>query len=118
MRRDEIIKNKDVPGAEFPLSLIWRAVNTARVIGPAPFLDMLRTVHAGDPDINFFVTPNGDEALAYLDGFYMYILPMLDGISQKQARDIANAVSSALGLPPDGEQARMLMERLSAWRYD
>jgi len=57
--------------------------------------------------------PSGDQATAYLDGFYMYVLPMLDGILHKGAREIAIAVREALGLPEDSEESRALTERLA-----
>lgn len=113
MRKWDVIDAEDQPSASIPLADIWRAVNGARVIGPAPILDMLKTIRTLDADINLLTTPKGDQATAYLDGFYMYVLPMLDGILRKQAIEIATAVRDALVLPEDDRDFQTLSERLS-----
>ena len=112
MRKSELIGDESEPDDDIPLTRIWRAVNAVRVIGPAPILDMLKTVHAIEPGINFLRAPNAEEATAYLDGFYMYILPMLDGILSKGAHTIAAEVQSALALDEKGEESRTLNYRL------
>ena len=113
MRKWDMIGEEDESAASIPLAGIWRAVNRARVIGPAPILDMLKTIRAIDADIDLLITPKGGQATAYLDGFYMYVLPMLDGILRKQAIEIATAVRDALTLPEDDPDAQTLSERLS-----
>lgn len=77
MRKWDVIDAEDEPAGDIPLTRVWRAVNGARVIGPAPLLDMLKTIRAIDADIDLLKSPAGDQASAYLDGFYMYVLPML-----------------------------------------
>lgn len=114
MRKWGLIGEEAEPAGEMALSRMWRAVNAVRVIGPAPFLDMLKTIREIETDTNFLRPPTPDEATAYLDGFYMYILPMLDGILHKGAHDIATGVRNALGLPDEGEENRVLGERLAA----
>ena len=113
MRKWDVIGAEDEPAASIPLARIWKAVNGARVIGPAPILDMLKTIRAIDVDISLLTAPKGDQATAYLDGFYMYILPMLDGILRKQAIEVATAIRDALALPEDGLDAQTLSERLT-----
>ena len=100
------------PSATVPLATIWRAVNLARKIGPAPILDILKTIGALDESIDLTATPDGALRVAYLDGFYMYILPMLDGILQKQAQDIASEVYQALGLAENSDEVQTLRGRL------
>lgn len=112
MRKWDVIDADEEPTVEIPLTRVWAAVNGARVIGPAPILDMLKTVRAIDPDIDLMKVPHGEQALAYLDGFYMYVLPMLDGIFRKQAIEIAAAVRDALALPEDDQDFQVLSERL------
>jgi MoxR-like ATPase len=112
MRKWDMIDREDDPSDVVPLADIWRVVNRARVIGPAPILDVLKTVRAIDADIDLTVAPNGDQAVAYLDGFYMYIMPMLDGILRKQATEVAAGICDTLKLAQDGDEARMLAERL------
>ena len=115
MRKCALVGEEADPPGDMALTRIWRAVNAVRVIGPAPILDMLKTIRAIESETDFLrATPTGDEATAYLDGFYMYVLPMLDGILHKGARDIAAAVRKALGLPEEGEESRALHRRLVA----
>ena len=112
MRQWTLLDEESEPSGEMALTRIWRAVNAARPIGPAPFLDMLKTIREIEPEINFLRAPSEDEATAYLDGFYMYVLPMLDGIQHKNAIDIATEIRNALRLPEDGDVSNMVEERL------
>ena len=75
MRKWGMTEAETVPLERVPLARLWEVVNGARVIGPAPVLDMLRTIHGIDPDISLLANPEGDQGSAYLDGFYMYVLP-------------------------------------------
>ena len=114
MRKWALVGEGAKPASDMALTRIWRAVNAVRVIGPAPILDMLKTIREIERETDFLRAPTGDEATAYLDGFYMYILPMLDGIMHKGASDIAVTVRDALRLPEDGEESRNLEKRLAA----
>lgn len=99
---------------EMALTQVWKTVNAVRVIGPAPMLDMLKTIRQIESDVDFLRVPEPDEAMAYLDGFYMYLLPMLDGILHREARDIATGVRRALGIVEESAVSRMLDERLDS----
>ena len=114
MRKWDVIdaEEEDLDGS-IPLARIWKAVNGARVIGPAPILDMLKTIRATDADIDLLAAPKGNQAAVYLDGFYMYVLPMLDGILRKQAAEVATGVRNALEIPEDGHDAQTLSRRLT-----
>lgn len=112
MRQWDLVGEEAEPSSDMVLTRIWRAVNVARAIGPAPILDMLKTVQEIEPEINLLRAPSEDEAKAYLDGFYMYVLPMLDGIQHKAAIDIATEIRSALQLPEEGHVSRVFEERL------
>lgn len=113
MRKKDLIGDEAEPSsAEIPLARIWSAVNGVRVIGPAPVLDMLKTIKAIDAEIDLISPPNQDQAMAYLDGFYMYILPMLDGILLKEANDVESSLREALDLEEGSEESGMLAERL------
>ena len=114
MRRWQMIGEEDEPAGEMVLTRIWRAVNAVRAIGPAPVLDMLKTIREIEKETDFLGAPAGDELTAYLDGFYMYVLPMLDGILHNDARRIAGGVADALGIPDDGEEGSALRDRLVA----
>ena len=87
-----------------PLGRLWEAVNKARAVGPAPILDIIRLIRARDEAFNFF-QPVGapEQADPYLDGFYVYLLPMLDGIQAEDADRLGAAMVAALNL---GESAR------------
>jgi len=101
------------PDGEVPLAKIWNAVNSARVIGPAPIIDIIKTVHAIDPTVDFESAPRREQVAAYLDGFYMYLMPMLDGISIHESEAISARIVEALRLPDDGEDAGTLKRRLA-----
>lgn len=114
MRRWGLIGEDVESNDEMALMRIWRAVNAVRVIGPAPILDMLKTIREIDSGTDFLREPTRDEATAYLDGFYMYLLPMLDGILNADAVVVAASVAQALGLAEEGEEGRALRDRLVA----
>ena len=114
MRKWALVGEEAEPAGDMALTRIWRAVNAVRVLGPAPILDMLKTIREIESETDFLHAPTENEATAYLDGFYMYLLPMLDGVLHRDARDIAAAVRDALGLPEDGKERRTLDKRLAA----
>ena len=113
MRKWGLIGPEEDSSGQVPLASLWRVVNGARVVGPAPILDMLRTVHGVDADVSLLANPEGEQGSVYLDGFYMYVLPMLDGISMRQAGDVAQGIADALGLEEESREARVLAERLA-----
>jgi hypothetical protein len=61
-------------------------------------------------EFDFLTAPNTDAASIYLDGFYMYLLPMLDGILRQEAEKISLKV--ALGLGENHSLSLTLKERL------
>jgi len=107
------ILGEDVqPPEEMPLTTIWSAVNNVRVIGPAPIIDMVKTIRAIEETVNFLEKPDPGQVHYYLDGFSMYLLPMLDGISRSGAETLANALAAALGLAVEAEESIQLKQRL------
>ncbi|HDJ2740322.1 TPA: AAA family ATPase [Salmonella bongori] len=84
-----------------PVGALWRSVNTAREIGGAPIVDFIKTMIAFDPNTNLFTQPIGDVADLFLSAFRMCVLPLMDGLSPREAKDLATAVSVAWGLDPD-----------------
>lgn len=90
------------PAPVNPIGEMWRAVNTVREIGGAPIVDLLKTLRAIDQDIDPFAIPNGISADAFLSAFSMCILPLMDGLSSREATDLASSVSRAWSL----DQAR------------
>ena len=113
MRKWSMIGPEEDSSGQIPLANLWRVVNGARVVGPAPILDMLKTIQGVDADVSLLADLQGEQGSVYLDGFYMYVLPMLDGISMRQAGDIAQGIADALGLEEESREARVLAERLS-----
>lgn len=81
-----------------PIGALWRAINTAREIGGAPIVDFIKTMAALDPAANLFALPSGAVADSFLSAFRMCVLPLMDGLSPREAGDLAAAVSSAWGL--------------------
>lgn len=81
-----------------PVAAMWRAVNTAREIGGAPIVDFLKTLRALDHGVDAFAPPAGAAADAFLSAFRMCILPLMDGLSPREASDLAVSVAAAWAL--------------------
>ena len=114
MVRLSFATSEDEPEGLIPLALIWAAVNKARAIGPAPVIDMIKAIRAMDANVDLLSPPTGNQPAIYLDSFFMYVLPMLDGILQSQAAEISSAIGNALNLSEDSTEFRTLRERLGA----
>ena len=71
----------------------------------------MRTVAAQSPETDFVSAPGPAERTSYLDGFDLYVMPMLDGILGHEASAIAEAVALALGL--DESERTRLSRRLA-----
>ncbi|WP_081990053.1 AAA family ATPase [Burkholderia sp. ABCPW 111] len=89
-----------------PVGAMWRAVNTAREIGGAPIVDFLKTLRALDHGVDPFALPVGAAAEAFLSAFRMCVLPLMDGLSPREASDLAAGVAAAWGL--DAERTARL----------
>ena len=100
------------PGAVCPLADVWSAINAARVIGSAPFIDAIAAIRQLAPGVAFFGPPTGEVRDAALDALDMVLLPLLDGIVLQDAHNIADATVTAFGLTP--EQAMRVSNRLEA----
>ena len=114
LRKRGFIGENVEPTTIIPLTRIWKAVNAAREVGPAPILDMLQAIREIDTDLDFLLPPSRSQAEVYLDGFYMYILPMLDGIVKYKASEIAESLRGILSLPENSEEFVVLRKRLIA----
>jgi 5-methylcytosine-specific restriction protein B len=113
--RAERIVRADAPAiTSFPLARIWRAINKVRLIGPAPIIELVRSAQAVSPDVDFIRIPTALDADAYLDAFYMHLLPMLDGILRQEAEEAVEGICIALALAPDDDRRKQLMARLLA----
>lgn len=104
------------PAADSPVPLgdIWAAINKVRPIGPAPILDIIKLIRSRNDAFNLFAeVANPAETDPYLDGLYMFLLPMLDGIRHDEAARIAKSIAAALHIENDSRAAR-LTNRLTA----
>jgi 5-methylcytosine-specific restriction protein B len=81
-----------------PVGAMWRAVNAAREIGGAPVVDFLKTLRSLDHGIDPFAQPVGVAADAFLSAFSMCVLPLMDGLSPREATDLATNVAAAWAL--------------------
>lgn len=90
-----------------PIGAMWRAVNAAREIGGAPIVDFLKTLRAIDRSADWFAHPVGASADAFLSAFNMCVLPLMDGLSPREATDLATNVAAAWTL--DAKRADRLM---------
>jgi len=110
-RRDGLLTIDPPQGTATPLGALWRAINEVRVIGPAPIIDLMKTVAMLSPDVDFTTAPSAAQRTSYIDGIELYLVPMLDGILAHQAEAIAESGVAALGL--DQEQADYLKRRFA-----
>lgn len=85
--------------APVPLADIWAAVNEARPMGAAPFIDAIAYCRSTRDDFDFFTAATAETRPSYLGAFQVFVLPMLDGIAHEQARKVAAGITAALGLP-------------------
>ncbi|WP_044857102.1 AAA family ATPase [Enterobacter ludwigii] len=86
------------PVASNPIGALWKAVNSLREIGGAPIVDFIKTMIAFKSDVNLFEQPEGNVAGLFLSAFRMCVLPLMDGLSPREARDLAESISVAWGL--------------------
>ena len=98
--------------AAVPLAELWRAINTARVIGPAPIIDAIKAMRELAPGSSFFGAADAAMQLAALDAIDMVLLPMLDGVVLQDAMKIADAAVAAFGLA--GTDANRIKRRLES----
>lgn len=103
-----------VASQELPLARIWQAVNAVRQIGPAPVIDMIRAMRDMDTGLDFSTNPSESQAAMYLDGFDMFLLPMLDGIFRDGAQAITEAICETLLLQADSTLRRRVEQRLQS----
>jgi 5-methylcytosine-specific restriction protein B len=96
---------------DVPLGSLWAAINEVRPIGPAPIIDIIKLIESQKPGFDF-LAPVTDPALAelYLDGFGVFIMPMLDGILRDQGERIVESLSRILML--SDEASSQLRTRL------
>ena len=88
-------------GDVVPLAELWSAVNAIRPIGPAPIIDLMRYARAlcdesiplGNPADG---VPTQGEALA--DGFVVFVVPLLEGITDLDATALGDTARDALRL--------------------
>lgn len=86
------------PGEAVPLAALWTAVNSARVVGPAPIIDAIKAMRELAPGSSFFGVADTAMQRAALDAIDMVLLPMLDGVVLQDAMNIADAAVAAFGL--------------------
>lgn len=110
-RREGLLTNDPPQNAATPLGALWRAINQVRAIGPAPVIDLMKTVAMLSPGIDFTTAPSPEQCSSYIDGIELYLVPMLDGILAHEAEAIADAGIEALGL--DNNQASYLKRRFA-----
>ncbi len=87
-----------------PLGDMWLDVNEVRAIGPAPIIDIVKLIEATHGDFDFFAPiTTATQAEAYIDGFNVFIMPMLDGILREQGEKLADSLVSLLKLEGDAK---------------
>lgn len=101
------------PPTNVPLATIWEAVNEARPLGPAPIIDIIRLIDNAEPTFNYFVTPTAEGQTLYLNGFYAFLLPLLDGILKADGIKLAKIISAVLGMVDNSPEAKAVEKRVT-----
>lgn len=104
-----IVESVDL-AAPVPLSKIWAAVNAVRPMGAAPFIDIVGYCRASLEGFDFFSEASPELRQIYLSSFYVFVMPMLDGIAHEEAKKVAESVAGAIGL--EGGEVTTLERRL------
>lgn len=112
LRKDEPAWAGPAAGASCPLAAFWDAINTVRVIGPAPIIDAMNAVQAMEENAEFFATPSASMKEALLDAVDMVLLPMLDGIVVQDAEFLASKAIEVFAL--DAEQSARIKARMAS----
>ena len=99
-------------GASCPLGEFWAAINTVRVIGPAPIIDAINVVQTMEENAEFFAAPTASMKEALLDAVDMVLLPMLDGIVVQDAEFLADKAIQVFGL--DAAQSERIKVRMAS----
>ena len=112
LRKEEPTWAGPVAGAPCPLAEFWKAINSVRVIGPAPIIDAMKAVQAMEEDAEFFAVPAASTKEALLDAVDMVLLPMLDGIVVQDAEFLADKAVEVFGL--DADQSKRVKARMAS----
>lgn len=114
IERKNFTEERNPLPTNLPLATIWAAINQVRPLGAAPIIDIIKLCLAIDPDFNFTrIPPTLEQQVAYLNGFYAFLLPLLDGILQSDAEQIAKSVCSALSISLDSDEAKRVRGRVT-----
>ena len=112
LRKEEPAWAGPVAGAPCPLAEFWEAINSVRVIGPAPIIDAMKAVQAMEEDAEFFAAPAASIKEALLDAVDMVLLPMLDGIVVQDAEFLASKAVEVFDL--DADQSTRIRARMAS----
>ncbi len=112
LRKEEPAWAGPAAGAPCPLAAFWEAINSVRVIGPAPIIDAMKAVQSMEEDAEFFAVPADSMKEALLDAVDMVLLPMLDGIVVQDAEFLAGKAVEVFGL--NAEQSTRVQARMAS----
>jgi 5-methylcytosine-specific restriction protein B len=88
-----------------PVGVMWARVNGVREIGGAPIVDLLKMFRAIEPTADVFAPPAGAAAAALVAAFRMCVLPLMDGLTGRDARGLGEAIGDAWNLDAHGKAA-------------
>lgn len=111
LRKEEPAWAGPAAGAPCPLGEFWSAINSVRVIGPAPIIDAIKAVQAMEEGAEFFAVPDASMKEALLDAVDMVLLPMLDGIVVQDAEFLAGKAVEVFDL--DADQSTRVKARMA-----
>jgi 5-methylcytosine-specific restriction protein B len=102
LRREGLLEREVEPDEIIAIAQVWEHVCAVRPLGPAPAIDMARfaIAHAAS-EFQFIgaVESSADpRTQTLLDGFLVFFLPMLDGISSSEAGSLCDGIAQTLQL--------------------
>jgi len=112
VRKDDPDRSEPAADTPCPLGEFWTAINTVRVLGPAPVIDAIEAVRTMVETPDFFTMPDLAMKDALLDAVDMALLPMLDGIAVEQAKTLTDKAIEVFGL--DGERSERIEARMAS----
>lgn len=111
-KEGHIAKDISLDRKKCPIGEFWAAINSVRVIGPAPIIDAINSIRAMEEHADFFSAPTDSMKEALLDAIDMVLLPMLDGIVEQDANLLSSKAIECFELT--AHQSERIKSRLAS----
>lgn len=105
-----IINRISEKGKPNPLVDLWSEINKIRQIGGAPIIDCIKTIRELSPDLDILTQPDEQYQRILIMVTSMYIIPMLDGIREREGIEFVTNIAEKWNL--NGELTNMLQKEM------